>query len=150
VLTPVPRAVEFPKGELATLLLHISILGNLSYRQLKKLSKSVKVLSFDESEAIVKRGDKGIGIYLILEGSAEVRRGSRALARLSIGQFFGEMAIFDRQLRSADVIAVRPSKVAILSEADFWRFAESEPTVLRGILEEMVRRLRQTNLALSD
>jgi CRP-like cAMP-binding protein len=146
----VPKAVEFSASELAERLLNVSIFESLSQRQLRKLSKSTKVLAFEEGEMIVKRGEEGNALYLIVEGAAEVRRGSRKLARLTIGQFFGEMSIFDNQARSADVVAVRPSKVAILSRWEFWRFADTEPTVLRNVLGEMARRLRQTDLTLSE
>lgn len=144
------RSVEFPVGQIAERLEKVSILGSLSDRQLKKLAKWVKVREFSEGETIVKRGEGGLGLFLILEGAAEVRRGSRKLARLGVGQFFGEMSLFDDQPRSADVVATQTAKCAVLSKWEFWGFAESEPKVLRGALEEMSRRLRETNQALSE
>lgn len=128
----------------------ISILKGLSQRQLKGLAKWVKVVGYDEGEMVVKRGDGGIGLYLILDGSAEVRRGNRMLARLGVGQFFGEMSLFDNEPRSADVVALHPSKFAVLSKWEFWGFAATEPAVLLTVLEEMSRRLRATNQALSE
>jgi CRP-like cAMP-binding protein len=146
----VSRSVEFPAAQIVERLDKVSILEGLSQRQLKNLAKWVKVVAFDEGERIVKRGEAGIGLYLILEGSAEVRRGNRTLARLGVGQFFGEMALFDSQPRSADVTSLHPSKLAVLSKWEFWGFAQREPAVLRSILEEMTRRLRETNQALSE
>lgn len=142
--------MEFPASQLVERLDKVSILGGLSQRQLKNLAKWVKVVAFGEGETIVKRGEAGIGLYLILEGSAEVRRGSRSLARLGVGQFFGEMTLFDNQPRSADVVALQPSKLGVLAKWEFWAFAESTPAVLRSILEEMSRRLRATDQALSE
>jgi len=146
----VPRAVEFPTGQIAERLGQVSILGSLSQRQLKKLAEWVKIVAYAQGETIVKRGDGGIGLFLILDGAAEVRRGSRGLAHLGVGQFFGEMTLFDELPRSADVVATEPSKVAVLSRYEFWGFAEDEPKVLRGVLEEMTRRLRETNKALTE
>ncbi len=145
-----PKSVEFPAGQVAERLGQVSILSSLSDRQLRKLAGWVKIVAYGEGETIVKRGEGGIGLFLILDGSAEVRRGGRKLARLGVGQFFGEMTLFDHQPRSADVVAAQPSKVAVLSSYEFWGFAETEPKVLRGILEEMTRRLRETNQALSE
>lgn len=144
------RSVEFPTTQIAEQLEKVSIFETLPARRLKGLAKWVKVVDFDAGETIVKRGQGGVGLYLILDGSAEVRRGTRSLARLGAGQFFGEMTLFDNQPRSADVLASRPSKLAVLTKWEFWAFALSEPTVLRGILEEMARRLRETNQALSE
>ncbi|MCI4372663.1 MAG: cyclic nucleotide-binding domain-containing protein [Thermoplasmata archaeon] len=145
-----PRTVEFPTNQLAERLGHVSILGSLSQRQLKKLAGWVKIVAYAEGETMVKRGEGGIGLFLILDGAAEVRRGSRGLAKLGVGQFFGEMTLFDDLPRSADVVATKASKVAVLSRFEFWGFAESEPKILRGVLEEMTRRLRETNQALSE
>jgi CRP/FNR family transcriptional regulator, cyclic AMP receptor protein len=142
--------VEFPTGQLVDRLAKISILKGLSQRQLKGLAKWVKVVGYDEGETVVKKGDGGIGLYLILDGAAEVRRGNRMLARLGVGQFFGEMSLFDNEPRSADVIALHPSKFAVLSKWEFWGFAATEPAVLLTVLEEMSRRLRATNQALSE
>jgi CRP/FNR family transcriptional regulator, cyclic AMP receptor protein len=146
----VSRSVEFPTGQLVDRLAKISILKGLSQRQLKGLAKWVKVVGYDEGETVVKKGDGGIGLYLILDGAAEVRRGNRMLARLGVGQFFGEMSLFDNEPRSADVIALHPSKFAVLSKWEFWGFAATEPAVLLTVLEEMSRRLRATNQALSE
>lgn len=145
-----PRSVEFPTSQIVERLGQVSILGALSQRQLKNLAGWVKIVAYAEGETMVKRGEGGIGLFLILDGGAEVRRGSRGLAHLGVGQFFGEMSLFDDQPRSADVVATKPSKVAVLSKWEFWGFAEDEPKVLRGVLEEMTRRLRETNKALSE
>ncbi len=145
-----PKSVEFPTSELVKRLEKVSILGALTQRQLKNLAKWLKVVHFGEGETVVKRGEGGIGLYLILDGSAEVRRGSRVLARLGAGQFFGEMSLFDNQPRSADVVALHPSKLAVLSKWEFWGFAATEPQVLLGVLAEMSRRLRATDQALSE
>jgi CRP/FNR family transcriptional regulator, cyclic AMP receptor protein len=142
--------VEFPTNQLVKRLKKVSILGALSETQLRALAKWAKIVGFEAGETVVRRGDRGNGLYLILEGSAEVRRGSRRLARLGAGQFFGEMSLFDNQPRSADVMTLEPSKLVALSKWEFWGFASSEPSVVLRILEEMSRRLRVANDALAE
>jgi CRP/FNR family transcriptional regulator, cyclic AMP receptor protein len=145
----VSEPVEFPTSQLAKRLKKVTILGALSDNQLTTLAGWARVLAFEAGETVVKRGDKGDGLYLILEGAAEVRHGARVLARLGGGQFFGEMSLFDNQPRSADVVALRPSKLVVLSKWEFWGFAASEPEVVLRILEEMSRRLRAADKALA-
>jgi len=146
----VSRSVKFPAAKIVERLQKVSILGSLSVRQLQDLAKWVKVVAFKEGETIVKEGEEGTGVYLVLKGSAEVRRGTRSVARLGVGQFFGEMSLFDNEPRSADVVALQPSRLAVLSKWEFWGFAASEPAVLLSILEEMSRRIRATDRALSE
>ena len=136
------KPVSFSASQLARRMKKVSILGALSHGQLVTLAKWADVVAFDSGETVVKRGDKGDGLYLILEGSAEVRRGNRALAKLGTGQFFGEMSLFDDEPRSADVVTLSPSKMVVLSKWEFWGFAASEPTVVLSVLAEMSRRLR--------
>jgi CRP/FNR family transcriptional regulator, cyclic AMP receptor protein len=145
-----PKAAEFSAIELANRLKKVAILGALSQSQLRTLAKSTDVVTLGEGDTVVKRGESGNGLYLILEGSAEVRRGSRALARLGTGQFFGEMSLFDNKPRSADVVALQPSKFAVLSKWTFWGFAASKPAVVLKILEEMSGRLRAADEALAN
>jgi CRP/FNR family transcriptional regulator, cyclic AMP receptor protein len=134
----------------AVLLGHAPIFAALTERQLKSLAKTAKVVSFPANARVVKQGEPGIGMYLLLSGEAEVRQGERLLARLGPGQFFGEMTLLDEQPRSADVVAVRPSECAVLSRWEFWGFAKGEPEVLQGVMREMARRLRETNRALTE
>ena len=145
-----PRPAKFSATELASRLKKVAILGALPKSQLRSLAKSVNVVDIEKDETVVKQGDKGNGLYLILEGSADVRRDGHTLARLDEGQFFGEMSLFDNQPRSADVVMLSPSKLAVLQKWEFWGFAASRPQVVLSVLEEMSRRLRDADKALAN
>jgi CRP/FNR family cyclic AMP-dependent transcriptional regulator len=140
-----PRSNGYSEGQLARRLKTVSILNALSLRQLTALAKDVEVQDFDAGQTVVKHGAKGDGLFLILQGSVAVRRGGRVLAKLSAGQFFGEMSLFDNEPRSADVVTVAPSKLAVLQKWQFWGFASAQPQVVLSVLEEMSRRLRAAN-----
>ena len=137
--------VKFPAGELAKRLKKVSILGSLSDAQLRTLAKWTEVVAVEAGESIVREGDSGSALHLILQGSADVRRGGRSLAHLEEGQFFGEMSLFDDLPRSADVVATEPTKIAVLQKWEFWGYAASQPNVVLSILAEMSRRLRAAN-----
>ena len=126
------------------------IFAALTDRQLKALAKAAKVVAFPANTKVVKQGEPGIAFYLILDGETEVRQGSRTLAKLGPGQFFGEMTLLDEQPRSADVVATRAAQCAVLSRWEFWGFAKGEPEVLQSVMKEMARRLREANRALSE
>jgi len=120
-------------------------LAGLKDRQLKLLARHAQVREIAKDTVVVKRGEKGIGFYVILEGRVLVRKGTTTLARLGPGDFFGELALFDNRARSADVIATEPTSVVVLSRWEFWGFASEKPEVLRIILQEMARRLAETS-----
>ena len=137
-------------NDVAAMLGKAPIFSGLTERQLRSLAKTTKVVAYPANARIVKQGEPGIGLYILLSGQAEVRQGNRALARLGAGQFFGEMTLLDEQPRSADVVALQPSECAVLSRWEFGGFAKGEPDVLQGVLRETARRLRETNRALSE
>jgi len=146
----VPDVAPSPSVPLPELLAKAPIFATLTDRQLRALAKYTKVVSFPAAARIVKQGEPGIALYILLRGEAEVRQGNRVLGRLGAGQFFGEMTLLDEQPRSADVIAVQPTECAVLSRWEFWGFAKAEPDILQGLGREMARRLRDANRAVSE
>lgn len=128
----------------------VPIFGSLSERQLRKLAQGLAQREFPEGTTVVKQGEKGIGFYLVLDGAVEVRRKGRKLASLRPGDFFGEMALFDETVRNADVVATKPTRCAVLAKWEFWGVAMDQPKMLRGMLEELARRLGETNRALTE
>jgi CRP-like cAMP-binding protein len=134
----------------ATMLAASPLFASLSERQLRRLVRSAKERSYSAGQAIVREGDDGIGFFLILEGEVEVRKRDRTLATLSAGNFFGEMALFERQPRNADVVASKPSRCLVLSSWEFWGFVNDQPKVMRSLMAEMVRRLRAAGAPLTE
>jgi CRP/FNR family transcriptional regulator, cyclic AMP receptor protein len=128
----------------------IPLFKSLSKEELKELANSSKETSFPSGTSIVKEGDAGLGFYLIVEGQALVKRNGKILSKLGRGNFFGEMSLFDDQPRSADVVAAEPTKCLVLLRWNFWALVSKNPQIARGLLKEMARRLRATNVSLSE
>ncbi len=96
------------------------------------------------------KGEEGSTLYLILDGLVAVRSGNRVLANLGKGNFFGEIALFDKQPRSADVVAVSHTTCLGITAASFERILQKEPKIVLGINRELARRLRNANVALTE
>jgi predicted RND superfamily exporter protein len=93
-------------------------LGALSVRLVVLLGR---VRSFAADEPIMRRGDHGEEMYLVLQGTAEVRaEDGRVLAGLGRGDVVGEMGLLRRTVRSADVVASDAVEVLVIDE-DFLR-----------------------------
>ncbi|HEX6441334.1 MAG TPA: cyclic nucleotide-binding domain-containing protein, partial [Stellaceae bacterium] len=94
-------------------------------------------------EAIVTEGDTGDRLCVVYRGEVLVRKGGRVLARLGSGDFFGEMALFDDEPRSATVTAVAEVEVLSLQRERFHTLVQQRPSVLMQLCTTLVRRLRQ-------
>ncbi len=122
----------------------------LDKQELRAIASTSKEMTFKTGDVIVKGGDAGLGFYLIIDGKAAVKRKGKTLTKLGRGSFFGEMALLDDQPRSADVIAEEPTKCLVLLRWNFWSLVTKNEKIARGLLQEMARRLRATNEALSE
>jgi CRP-like cAMP-binding protein len=139
---------EKPSGD--DMLENIPLFRGLEKEELKAIANSSKEMVFRAGETIVKEGDAGLGFYLITEGKALVKHNGKTLAKLGRGSFFGEMSLLDDQPRSADVLAEEPTTCRVLLRWNFWSAVSKNQKIPRAMLQEMARRLRATNNALSE
>lgn len=102
--------------------------------------------AFRDGEYIVQQGELGDCMYVIQSGVVEVvrRAGDKefSLAELGEGEFFGEMALFDREVRSASVRAVGDVWVLTLEKKSFLRHVRRDPSMAFRVLEKMAQRIR--------
>ena len=124
--------------------------SGLTEKELKVIARSFKELKYESGDVIVRKGEAGIGFYLIAEGTVEVRSDGRVLSKLGPGQFFGEMALLDAQPRSADVVALEPSRCLALSSWSFKSILSEHPKMAVKLLQESARRSRTNTQNLSE
>ncbi len=101
---------------------------------------------YPAGETIIQQGDVGDCMYVIQEGQAEVieEKSGRdlRLAVLEGGDFFGEMALFEREARSATVRALGEVRILTIDKRTFLRRIQEDPTLAFRIVETMSRRIR--------
>jgi len=123
-------------------ILSVPLFSSVNKKQLDSLVRAGRERTFKEGEKIVAEGDTGVGFYLILDGKVEVRKGSKPIATLTRGQYFGEMSLIDREGRSADVVAVAPTKCFLITVWVFTTLVEKNPQIALSMLKELAKRLR--------
>ncbi len=128
----------------------VPIFSGLEDETLLELCELLKVHEVTAGTPLVHRGDPGEAMYLIDSGKVRISvkdaDGHDApLAELGAGAFFGEMAILDGQVRSADVTAIENSRLSVLSRADFRALLRKNPDMALCMLKEMTGRLRRTD-----
>ena len=122
--------------------------AGLNIQDLKLIAKLSKERKYAAGDVIVKKGDLGVGFYLLVDGAVDIKSDGAILAKLGPGQFFGEMSLLDNQPRSADAIATEPSTCRIISVWSFKALISDNPRIAFKMLRELARRLRKTDTSL--
>lgn len=123
----------------------IRILADLKDAQLAHLADFMEMQRIPQWKEVVHQGDADDAMYLILEGELRVRvkigEKEIILATLGIGEFFGDMALFDHGPRSADVVANVDSAVLRITAAAFDRLTREAPALATPFLQATARTL---------
>jgi CRP-like cAMP-binding protein len=133
---------------LADSLRRVPILAALKEEHLEMLLKLVTTRTFNKGESIIKQGDPGAGLFVIIEGTVDVTMRTRPgqpetkLSSLTKGEFFGEMSLIDGYPRSATVTAQTETQVIELDRWVFLDVLRREPNIAVAMLPILTRRIR--------
>jgi CRP/FNR family transcriptional regulator len=131
------------KQEKLDLLRAVPLFSDLSKTDLERILSTAKEIFHSAGESIVVEGRGGVGFHLVIEGQANVIRGGRVAAKLTSGEFFGEMALVDDAPRSASVIADTDLTTVVISKWEFRPLVKSHPEMAWKLIEHLVDRVRE-------
>jgi len=129
-----------------TYLEHLSqvpLFSSCSNRDLQKIAKASDEVSIDEERVLVEQDKPGHEFFVIIEGTAAVKRSDRKIATLGAGDHFGELALFDGGPRTATVVAETPLKVLVLGQREFAGLLDEVPGLSHKILKNLAIRIRE-------
>lgn len=143
--------VQPEKNDIETLLSSIPLFENFGKTALRNFAQLVHHREYAANEIIFVQGDPGVALYIIQEGEVKIIKSSDTgieyeLAQFNRGDFFGELALLDNDVRSATAIANKNSKIAVIFKPDLDYFIEKNPKkgveILSGIAKIISARLR--------
>ena len=108
------------------LLSKMPLFNQLDERELLHVLQVTEVVSFKGRETIIKEGEEGDSLFILLKGEAQVKKGKNELALLVPGDHFGEMALVRGEPRSADVISKGDSDLMVIRRAEFFEILRQE------------------------
>ncbi len=133
----------------------VSLEDNKLFRQLpaaelKSLAAAVRDVRFADGQDIFKEGDPGDGLYVVRSGEVEISAvmgsGKRhGFFRVQAGDFFGEMAVLDRQPRSACATARGDTQLYFLPREEVTALLARSPDLSATLLQEISQRIREFN-----
>jgi hypothetical protein len=102
---------------------------------------------YQDGEIIIRQGEIGDCMFVIQEGQVEVileqnGRDPRRIVR-GPGEFFGEMAIFEREVRMATVRALGQARILTVDKKNFMRRMHEDPSLAYRLVQTMSQRIRE-------
>lgn len=110
-----------------------------------RLASVMNELSYPTNHSIFKQGEEGRSLYIIVSGRVKVHIGDKTLAEVERGKYFGEMAVFDTQPRSASITTLESCECLELTQEQLYDAIEETPEIAVNIIRELSRIIRQLN-----
>jgi monovalent cation:H+ antiporter, CPA1 family len=111
----------------------LDLLASLDERQLEIVCGFLRPRFAVPNERIIRKGDRGDGVYFIASGTVEVILPDRRI-QIGSGAFFGEMALLSGRRRQADVVAASYCQLLVLRLSDFEQFMRENPDARAAIV----------------
>jgi CRP-like cAMP-binding protein len=142
-------------GSLVETLATTSLMEGLPPKDLARVAGFFRTESFPRGAVLIRKGDPGLDLYIILEGMVEVSYPgpapgeSRVLATLGPGNVIGDISFLDSGPRSADVTCATDAVMAVLRQEDFFGLVGTYPligaVIYHNLAVELCDRLRVAN-----
>ncbi len=146
-------------GEIHALLDAAQMFRDFDWPQIEAFSAYIQVCRAKPGCVLFREGDQSDFMCVVLQGSLAIRKQSlrqqeRTVANVHAGRSLGEMAMVDNEVRSATVVVMEPTVLAVLTRANFIRITQEKPALalqlLLKIAQLISQRLRQTSGVLVD
>jgi CRP-like cAMP-binding protein len=141
-------------GEVVELLGRVHVFSTLVPSDLERVASLAVPRQFEPGEVVFREGDASNTCYVVREGHARAihEHGDGrtiTLATFGPGDIFGELAMFEDELRSATVEAIEPTSVVAVLGPDMRRLMSEYPEISTRLVIALSRRLREANARLS-
>jgi CRP/FNR family transcriptional regulator, cyclic AMP receptor protein len=121
----------------------VPLFSACSKKELQAVARSSDEISLGPGRVLCEQDTVGREAFVILEGTAEVRRNGRKVATLGPGACLGEMALLDHGPRTATVTATTDMKVLVLGAREFSAIIDEVPPIAHKLLKALAGRVRE-------
>jgi len=132
-----------------SLLKRVPLFERCSKRDLGKISSLAREVEYPAGTPVVREGEPGSELFIIVHGEVDVRTKSRKLATLAAGSYFGEIALITGSPRTASVTTGTPVRALVIKGRDFRKLLQDSPEIQYKVLQEVGKRLEERSFRLA-
>jgi len=122
---------------------HVALFSSCSTKDLEKIAKAGDEVTLDAGAVIVDQGQTGREAFVIIKGSATVRRNGKKVATLGAGSVVGELSLLDHGPRTATVVADTECTLLVISQRQFLAVIDAIPAISHKLLATLAGRIRE-------
>lgn len=128
-----------------SMLKSIGLFASVREEVLFQIAEVLVPKQLKQDEVLFKKGDDDHTLYIVVKGSVKAHVGDHNYAVFQYSDFFGEYSLLDSSTRSTSVTALEVTDLLGFEQKDFFAFLDSNPSMTRAMLNNLVWRLRDYN-----
>ncbi|MFM8563035.1 MAG: cyclic nucleotide-binding domain-containing protein [Acidimicrobiia bacterium] len=121
----------------------VALFSSCSTKDLEKIAKAGDEVKLDAGTVIVDQGQTGREAFVIISGSATVKRNGKKVATLGAGSVVGELSLLDHGPRTATVVADTECTMLVISQRQFLAVIDAIPAISHKLLATLAGRIRE-------
>ena len=123
------------------LLKRVPLFSGCSRQELGKVAKVADEIDLREGKTLIKEGTPGREFFVLVDGTADIRRKGKKIDSAGPGDFFGEMALLSDQPRNATVVTTSAVDALVVTARNFRALIESNPLIALKVMRAVADRL---------
>jgi CRP-like cAMP-binding protein len=119
----------------------VPLFAECSRKDLSEIAGIADEIDLREGKELTKEGRPGREFFVLIEGEADVKKGSRRINTLGPGDFFGEIALVTQRPRTATVVTTAPVRALVITDRSFRSLLEHQPAIQGKVMSALAARL---------
>jgi CRP/FNR family transcriptional regulator, cyclic AMP receptor protein len=119
----------------------VPLFAECSRKDLNEIAGIADEIDLREGKELTKEGGAGREFFILVDGTADVTKGSRRVNQLGPGDFFGEIALVTQRPRTASVVATSPVRALVITGRSFRTLLDHQPEIQGKVMAALAARL---------
>jgi len=119
----------------------VPLFSECSKKELGEVAGIADEIDLREGKELTKQGGLGREFFILVEGTADVKKGNRRVNQLGPGDFFGEISLIRHTPRTATVVATSPVRTLVITERSFHTLLQHQPGIQTKVMSALAARL---------
>lgn len=130
--------------EKVIILKSVELFSQIPEKELIWLASQLKEIEYEPETTIIKQGDIGTSMFIIVEGEVEVIVDDKPVAKLGSKNFFGELAALDPEPRLATIKTIRSTLLFKIDREIIYDLVNEHQNIAQGIIQILCKRIRES------